>query len=59
MKPILLLLMSLGAIRPNAWTLFLMGTTPALITATVLKIALPRYSTRGPYLFGRHSIGSA
>jgi uncharacterized membrane protein len=40
--PILLVIVSLGALRPNTWTLLIVGTVLALIVATLLTIILPR-----------------
>jgi hypothetical protein len=40
--PILLVIVSLGAIRPNTWTLLVVGMGFALLTATILTIVLPR-----------------
>ncbi len=40
--PLLLVIVSLGAIRPNTWTLLVVGTGFALLTATILTIMLPR-----------------
>jgi uncharacterized membrane protein len=40
--PILLVITSLGAIRPNTWTLLIVGTVLALVIATLLTIILPR-----------------
>lgn len=40
--PILLVIVSLGAIRPNTWTQFTIGTTASLIIAIVLTLWIPR-----------------
>lgn len=40
--PMLLLIVSLGAIRPNTWTQFIVGAICALTVATALTIWIPR-----------------
>ena len=40
--PILFLIVALGAMRPNTWVLFLVGTTLAVVAATVLTLVIPR-----------------
>ena len=40
--PMLLLIVSLGAIRPATWTQFIIGTVCALATATALALWIPR-----------------
>jgi hypothetical protein len=40
--PMLLLIVSLGAIRPNTWTQFMVGAICALAVATALTIWIPR-----------------
>ncbi len=40
--PILLVIVSLGAIRPGTWTQFIVGTACALLIATALTISIPR-----------------
>ena len=40
--PILFLIVALGAMRPNTWTLFAVGTTLALGAAAVLTLVIPR-----------------
>ena len=40
--PILLLIVSLGAMRPNTWTQFFLGTGLALVVAAILTVVLPR-----------------
>jgi hypothetical protein len=40
--PLLLVIISLGAIRPDDWGLFAVGVALALIVAAVLTIVLPR-----------------
>lgn len=40
--PILLVIMSLGAMRPNTWMQFIVGTGLALVVATILTVVLPR-----------------
>lgn len=47
--PMLFLIVSLGALRPETWTLFIVGSLVALAVATVLTIAIPRlYAWSGP-----------
>jgi hypothetical protein len=40
--PILFVIVALGAMRPDTWTLFLVGTTLGLVAATVLALVIPR-----------------
>jgi predicted integral membrane protein DUF2269 len=40
--PILTVIVSLGALRPESWTQFAVGTALAVAAATVLNIAIPR-----------------
>jgi uncharacterized membrane protein len=40
--PILLVIVSLGAMRPNTWTQFLAGTVISIVVAALLTITLPR-----------------
>jgi hypothetical protein len=40
--PMLLLIVSLGAIRPDTWTQFIIGAFCALAVATALTITIPR-----------------
>ncbi len=40
--PILLVIISLGAVRPNTWTLLVVGMLVALVVATILTLVLPR-----------------
>jgi hypothetical protein len=40
--PVLFLIVALGAMRPNTWTLFAVGTTLALGAAAVLTLVIPR-----------------
>ncbi len=40
--PILFVIVALGALRPDTWTLFLAGTTLAVLVATVLTLVIPR-----------------
>lgn len=40
--PILLLIVSLGAIQPNSWTQFIVGGICALAVATILTLWIPR-----------------
>ena len=39
---ILFVIVALGAMRPNTWTLFLVGTALAVAVGTVLALAIPR-----------------
>lgn len=40
--PILFLIVALGSIKPNSWTLFMIGTVIALVIAIVLTIYIPK-----------------
>jgi Predicted integral membrane protein (DUF2269) len=40
--PILFVIVALGAMRPNTWTLFAVGTLLALVAAAILTIVVPR-----------------
>jgi hypothetical protein len=40
--PILFVIVALGAMRPDTWTLFLVGTALGIVTATVLTLVVPR-----------------
>ena len=40
--PILFVIVALGAMRPNTWTLLLAGTALAVVAATVLTVVIPR-----------------
>lgn len=40
--PVLLLIVSLGALRPNTWTQFFLGLSLALIVAMLLTVIVPR-----------------
>ena len=40
--PILMLIVSLGTLRPDTWTHFLVGSAVAIAVAIVLTLALPR-----------------
>jgi hypothetical protein len=40
--PILFVIVALGAMRPNTWTLFLVGTALAVVAAAVLTVVIPR-----------------
>jgi uncharacterized membrane protein len=40
--PILFVIVALGAMRPNTWTLFLVGMTLAVAAGTALTLAIPR-----------------
>jgi len=46
--PILLLIVSLGALRPDTWTHFLVGAAIALAVALALTLTLPRLYTADP-----------
>ena len=46
--PILLLIVSLGAIRPATWTQLIIGTFCALATATALTLWIPRLYSWAP-----------
>jgi hypothetical protein len=40
--PLLFVIVALGAMRPNTWALFLVGTVLAVVAATVLTVVIPR-----------------
>jgi hypothetical protein len=40
--PILFVIVMLGAMRPNTWTLFVTGTALALVAAAILTLVIPR-----------------
>lgn len=40
--PMLLLIVSLGALKPESWTLFVVGSVVALAVATALTLVVPR-----------------
>jgi uncharacterized membrane protein len=40
--PLLFVIVMLGAIRPNTWTLFMTGTVSALAAAAILTFVIPR-----------------
>ena len=40
--PILFVIVMLGAMRPNTWTLFIIGTALALAAAAILTLVIPR-----------------
>ena len=40
--PVLFVIVALGAMRPNTWTLFAAGTLLALVAATTLTLVIPR-----------------
>jgi uncharacterized membrane protein len=40
--PLLMVIVSLGAIRPNTWTQFMVGVAGALVVATLLTVMIPR-----------------
>ena len=47
--PMLFLIVSLGALRPETWTMFIVGSLVALAIATALTIVIPRlYVWSGP-----------
>jgi Predicted integral membrane protein (DUF2269) len=46
--PLLMLIVSLGALRPDTWTHFLVGAAIALAVATALTLALPRLYSADP-----------
>lgn len=45
--PILFLIVALGSLRPDNWTLFTVGLTAATLLATMLTIYIPRLYPRG------------
>jgi len=47
--PMLFLIVSLGALKPETWTLFIVGSLVALAVATTLTLVIPRlYPWSGP-----------
>ncbi|WP_245434974.1 DUF2269 family protein [Methylocystis rosea] len=40
--PLLMVIVSLGAIRPDTWTQFIVGVAAALLVATFLTVVIPR-----------------
>jgi hypothetical protein len=48
--PILMLIVSLGALRPDTWTHFLVGSAVAIAVAIMLTVALPRFYTSDPMM---------
>ncbi|HTO80265.1 MAG TPA: hypothetical protein VMJ31_10880 [Methylocystis sp.] len=40
--PLLMVIISLGAIRPTSWTQFSVGVVAALVVATALTLVIPR-----------------
>jgi len=47
--PMLFLIVSLGALRPETWALFIVGSLVALAVATALTVVIPRlYAWSGP-----------
>jgi hypothetical protein len=48
--PILMLIVSLGALRPDTWTHFLVGSAVAVVVAIILTVALPRFYTSDPMM---------
>lgn len=48
--PILFVIVMLGAMRPNTWTLFITGTAVALAAAAILTLVIPRLY---PFELGR------
>jgi len=40
--PLLMVIISLGAIRPDTWTQFIVGVVAALLVATLLTVMIPR-----------------
>ena len=54
--PILLVIMSLGAMRPNTWMQFIVGTGLALVVATILTVVLPRLYPWMPPVQGQKSM---
>lgn len=46
--PILFVIVALGALRPDGWTLLTIGVALALVVATTLTVVLPRLYPWGP-----------
>ncbi len=40
--PMLFLIIALGAIKPDTWTLFIVGAVAAILTAVILTIYIPK-----------------
>jgi uncharacterized membrane protein len=45
--PILFVIVALGAMRPDTWTIFLAGTAAAVVAATLLTLVIPRLYPAG------------
>jgi hypothetical protein len=45
-----MLIVSLGALRPDTWTHFLVGSAVAIAVAIILTVALPRLYTSDPMM---------
>ena len=60
--PVLFVIVALGAMRPNTWTLFAAGTLLALVAATTLTLVIPRLypfepgPSSGPRRMGRREL---
>jgi hypothetical protein len=60
--PVLFVIVALGAMRPNTWTLFAAGTLLALVAATILTLVIPRLypfelgPSSGPRRMGRREL---
>jgi Predicted integral membrane protein (DUF2269) len=48
--PILMLIVSLGALRPDTWTHFVVGSAVAIVVAIILTVTLPRLYTSDPMM---------
>jgi hypothetical protein len=48
--PILMLIVSLGALRPDTWTHFLVGSAVAVVVAIILTVTLPRLYIADPMM---------
>lgn len=48
--PILMLIVSLGALRPDSWMHFMIGALAAIAVATILTLILPRLYTSDPVM---------
>jgi hypothetical protein len=60
--PVLFVIVALGAMRPNTWTLFAAGTLLAVVAATILTLVIPRLypfepgPSSGPGRMGRREL---
>ncbi len=55
--PILMLIVSLGALRPDTWLHFLVGAAAAVAVAALLAVALPRLYAGDPVAMAASTVG--